>query len=169
MSVDTAQPATRPAPAAEPARHKPPKGFDRPRFLKLFTGVFFLVLFAPIAMVILFSFNSSRSLQDFQGFSLRWYEQFFETESLRDSLIASIEIALITMVVATVLGTAAGLRAGAGAHALVRRGQRADADPARHAGDRGRRLRACCSSRRSGSSSRSPRSCSRTSPSRSRT
>ena len=90
---------------AEPARRKPPKGFDRPRFLMVFTGLFFLVLFAPIALVILFSFNSSRSLQDFEGFSLRWYEQFFQSESLRDSLIASVEIALVTMVVATVLGT----------------------------------------------------------------
>ena len=68
-------------------------------------GVFFLFLFAPIALVVLFSFNSSRSLQDFQGFSTRWYETFFETESLRDSLIASIQIALVTMVVATILGT----------------------------------------------------------------
>jgi spermidine/putrescine transport system permease protein len=92
---------------AEPARQrKPPKGFDRPRFLTVFTGLFFLVLFAPIALVILFSFNSSRSLQEFDGFSLRWYELFFQSESLRNSLIASVEIALITMVVATVLGTA---------------------------------------------------------------
>ena len=49
----------------------------------------------PIVLVILFSFNSSRSLQNFEGFSLRWYETFFESESLRDSLIASIEIALV--------------------------------------------------------------------------
>ena len=106
-TVDTQ--AARSQPAArermEPAQRKPPKGFDRPRFLKVFTGVFFVVLFAPIALVILFSFNSSRSLQDFQGFSLRWYQQFFESASLRDSLIASVEIALVTMVVATVLGT----------------------------------------------------------------
>ena len=53
----------------------------------------------------LFSFNSSRSLQNFEGFSLRWYERFFEAKSLRSSLIASVEIALITMVVATLLGT----------------------------------------------------------------
>ena len=108
MSTVDAQPAARrPADGAraERAPGKPPKDFDRPRSLKVFVGVFFVVLFAPIAMVILFSFNSSRSLQDFQGFSLRWYEQFFESESLRDSLIASIEIALITMVVSTVLGT----------------------------------------------------------------
>jgi spermidine/putrescine transport system permease protein len=87
-------------------RRKPPKGFDRPRFLKLYTAVFFVFLFTPIVLVILFSFNSSRSLQDFEGFSWRWYETFFQSESLRDSLIASVEIALITMVISTVLGTA---------------------------------------------------------------
>ena len=105
MSVDVAQPAAPAGAQAEPARHRPPKDFDRPRFLKVFTGIFFLFLFAPIALVVLFSFNSSRSLQDFQGFSLRWYEQFFGSESLRDSLLASLEIALVTMVVATALGT----------------------------------------------------------------
>ncbi len=102
--TEAQQPAAR-APAA-PAPSKPPKAFDRPRFLKFFTGLFFVVLFAPIFLVILFSFNSSRSLQNFDGFSLRWYETFFQSESLRNSLIASIEIALVTMVVATVLGTA---------------------------------------------------------------
>jgi spermidine/putrescine transport system permease protein len=95
----------RPAADARRAPGKPPKGFDRPRFLKLFMGVFFVFLFAPIVLVVLFSFNSSRSLQDFQGFSLRWYETFFESESLRDSLVASLQIALLTMLIATVLGT----------------------------------------------------------------
>jgi spermidine/putrescine transport system permease protein len=106
-TVESPPAASRPAAGGrvEPSRRRPPKGFDRPRFLRVFTGIFFIVLFAPIGLVILFSFNSSRSLQDFEGFSLRWYEQFFESPSLRDSLIASIEIALVTMVVATVLGT----------------------------------------------------------------
>ena len=81
------------------------RAVDRPRFLRVFVALFFVVLFAPIVLVILFSFNSSRSLQQFDGFSLRWYETFFESESLRDSLVASIQIALITMVIATVLGT----------------------------------------------------------------
>jgi spermidine/putrescine transport system permease protein/putrescine transport system permease protein len=105
VTTEVADAPAPPARAARPARRKPPKDFDRPRFLKVYVGVFFLVLFAPIVLVMLFSFNSSRSLQQFDGFSLRWYEQFFESESLRDSLIASIQIALITMVVATVLGT----------------------------------------------------------------
>ncbi len=84
---------------------KPPKDFDRPRFLRVFTGLFFVFLFAPIVLVMLFSFNSTKSLQRFEGFSFRWYEQFFESESLRDSLLASVQIALVTMLVATVIGT----------------------------------------------------------------
>ena len=83
----------------------PPKDFDRPRFLRLYTALFFVFLFSPIALVILFSFNSTKSLQNFDGFSTRWYEQFFESESYRDSLAASIQIALITMVIATIIGT----------------------------------------------------------------
>jgi spermidine/putrescine transport system permease protein len=82
-----------------------PRDFDRPRFLPWFTGVFYLFLFAPIALVVVFSFNSSKSLQKLDGFSFRWYERFFESESLRSSLMASVEIALVTMVVSTFLGT----------------------------------------------------------------
>jgi spermidine/putrescine transport system permease protein len=107
VSTVESRPTAPARPAAEAARApgRPPKEFDRPRFLKFFMGVFFLFLFAPIALVVLFSFNSSRSLQDFQGFSTRWYETFFESESLRDSLVASLEIALVTMVIGTILGT----------------------------------------------------------------
>ena len=84
---------------------KAAKPFDRPRFLKAFTALFFLFMFAPIALVVLFSFNSTKSLQNFEGFSLTWYEAFFGSESLRDSLLASVQIALVTMLVATALGT----------------------------------------------------------------
>jgi len=101
------------APAPDPpvevgrasAPSKPPKPFDRPRFLPVFTGVFFIFMFAPIFIVALFSFNSSKSLQRFEGFSLEWYRRFFEDESLRESLVASIQIATVTMLAATALGT----------------------------------------------------------------
>ena len=83
----------------------PAKAFDRPRFLRVYTALFFVFLFAPIVLVVLFSFNSTKSLQNFDGFSTRWYEQFFQSESYRDSLAASVQIALITMVVATAIGT----------------------------------------------------------------
>ncbi|MEA2362229.1 MAG: spermidine/putrescine transport system permease protein [Thermoleophilaceae bacterium] len=98
--------AERPAAIApERASARPPKDFDRPRFLRVFAWIFYLFMFAPIALVVLFSFNSSRSLQNFEGFSFTWYDRFFSSESLRSSLIASIEIAAVTMVVATTLGT----------------------------------------------------------------
>ena len=83
----------------------PPKPFDRPRFLPVFTGLFFVFLFSPIVIVALFSFNSTKSLQRFEGFSLEWYRRFFEDESLRESLVASIQIATVTMIAATALGT----------------------------------------------------------------
>jgi spermidine/putrescine transport system permease protein len=86
-------------------RRRRRKGFDRPRFLRLFTGLVYVFLFAPIVVVILFSFNSEKSLQVFDGFSLRWYEDFLNDPTLRQSLFASLEIAVATMVIATVLGT----------------------------------------------------------------
>jgi len=80
--------------------------FDKPRFLRLWTGLVYLYLFIPIFVVIVFSFNSQKSLQVMEGLSFRWYEEFWNDPTLRDSLFISIEIALITMLVATVVGTA---------------------------------------------------------------
>jgi len=100
--------AERPVEVAEqPAvrRRRRPRGFDRPRTLWVITGIVYTFLFAPILIVILFSFNSAKSLQTFDGFSLRWYREFFADESLRTSLFTSIEIAAVTTVVATLLGT----------------------------------------------------------------
>jgi spermidine/putrescine transport system permease protein len=75
------------------------------RALRLYTAAFYAFMFMPLVVVVLFSFNSVRSVQNFEGFSLEWYTAFWENESLRGSLLASLEIALATMIVATVLGT----------------------------------------------------------------
>ena len=87
------------------SRRERRRDFDRPRFLRVFFIVFMFFTFAPIAIVALFSFNSTRSLQNFTGFSFQWYDEFFSNVGLRESLMASVEIALVTMVVATALGT----------------------------------------------------------------
>jgi spermidine/putrescine transport system permease protein len=87
------------------SRRERRRDFDRPRFLRAFFLVFLFFSFAPIAIVALFSFNSTPSLQNFSGFSLQWYDEFLSSAGLRESLLASIEIATVTMVVATVLGT----------------------------------------------------------------
>jgi len=93
------------ATAAEGRRPPRPRPFDQPRFLAVFTALVFLYLFAPIFVVFLFSFNSKRSTQIFGSFSIRWYQVLIHDSSMLASLAASIEIAFITMLVATVIGT----------------------------------------------------------------
>lgn len=80
--------------------------FYKPRFLKFFTGLVFLYLFIPIVIVIVFSFNSQKSLQVMEGLSFRWYTEFFNDPTLMDSLQTSVQIALIVMVISTIVGTA---------------------------------------------------------------
>jgi spermidine/putrescine transport system permease protein/putrescine transport system permease protein len=101
--------ATEPLPGAtaKPARRRRDRqrDFDRPRFLRFYVAFAYLFLAAPILVVILFSFNAERSLQNFTGFSLRWYEEFLNDSTLRESLFASLQIAVATMVIGTILGT----------------------------------------------------------------
>ncbi|MBX7190166.1 MAG: hypothetical protein K1X27_11310, partial [Solirubrobacterales bacterium] len=80
--------------------------FYKPRFLRVFTGLVYLYLFIPIVIVIVFSFNSAKSLQVMQGVSLRWYSDFFNDPTLMDSLVTSVQIAVLTMVISTIVGTA---------------------------------------------------------------
>lgn len=89
---------------AEPGR-KRRSGFDRPRFLWVLYTAICLYLFVPILVVIVYSFNSSKSLQVFSGLSFRWYRTFWNDPDIKNSLVASFEVAAVTMVVATVLGT----------------------------------------------------------------
>ncbi len=91
--------------SAVATRRKAPRGFDRPRFLWLLYGFALLYLFVPILVVIVFSFNSTRSLSSLDGLSTRWYSTFFHDTSVTQPLYASLKIAAITTVVATLLGT----------------------------------------------------------------
>lgn len=111
MSVDAASEAGRVAVERKGAgeRTKPPKDFDRPRFLRAFTWLVYLWLFLPIAVVVVFSFNGQRSLSVMKGVSLQWYEKFWNDPTLVASLQASLEIAAVTMVGGTILGTALAL------------------------------------------------------------
>ena len=71
----------------------------------MITALVFVYLFAPILVVTWFSFNSKRSLNVFGTPSLKWYDELIHDPIITGSLFASIEIALITMVVSTVIGT----------------------------------------------------------------
>lgn len=66
-------------------------------------------LYLPIAVLIVYSFNSSKSRSVWSGFSLKWYKELFADELIMSSLANTLIIALIASVVATILGTAAGV------------------------------------------------------------
>ncbi|HET8599607.1 MAG TPA: ABC transporter permease [Segeticoccus sp.] len=74
-----------------------------------FTALFFAVLYLPIAVVVLFSFNSSKSLAVFHGFSTRWYHAFFQDAELTGSVVTSLEIGAVAMIGSVVLGVLLGV------------------------------------------------------------
>ena len=69
------------------------------------TVLFFAWLYLPILTVALFSFNDTKSLSAFSGFSTRWYVDFFNNAALIESLVASLGIALVAAIGSLVLGT----------------------------------------------------------------
>ena len=76
----------------------------KPRLGVLFTVAFFAVLYLPIGVVVLFSFNAKKSLDVFDGFSLRWYAKFAHDSALTGSVLTSLEISAVAMAGSVVLG-----------------------------------------------------------------
>ena len=72
------------------------------KIILILTMLFF---YLPILYIIVFSFNDSRSLTKFSGFSLRWYEKMFADSTMMEAVLYTIIIALIATVVSTVVGT----------------------------------------------------------------
>ena len=72
---------------------------------KCYIGLIFLLLYVPILVLIVFSFNESGSLAEFSGFSFMWYEELFNDEEALSSLMNSLILAVSSSVIATVIGT----------------------------------------------------------------
>ena len=66
-------------------------------------------LYVPMVMLIVYSFNYSKIVPVWGGFSTRWYVTLFESEEVWDALILSVQIAMVNATFATLLGTLAGL------------------------------------------------------------
>ena len=66
-----------------------------------------IFLYAPILVLIVFSFNESKSRAFFTGFTFKWYQQLFENELIMTSLFNSLLIALLASVISAVVGTMA--------------------------------------------------------------
>ena len=81
-------------------------GFKKNKLISyLFIGFALLFFYLPILLMIIFSFNDSRSLSSWQGFSLRWYVQLFRDREIVEVVINTTVVALISTAVATVVGT----------------------------------------------------------------
>ena len=77
------------------------------RAAKIYTALIFVFLFAPIAILLVFSFNEAKSLSVFSGFSLKWYQELFRDGETLNALKNTLILAVIASVVSTAMGTAA--------------------------------------------------------------
>jgi ABC-type spermidine/putrescine transport system permease subunit II len=74
-----------------------------------YSALVYFLLFAPIAVVIVYAFNSGRYVALWDGFSTKWFSQALDDEAVTSSIGRSFRIAIATAIVSTVLGTAAAL------------------------------------------------------------
>lgn len=74
---------------------------------KVYMTLIFLFLYAPIAVLVAFSFNDSRIFGSWTGFSLKWYEALFNNSAILAAVRTTLIVASITTVVSTIIGTLA--------------------------------------------------------------
>ncbi len=85
------------------------------KLAKLFPNIYLFAMMAflylPIIYVVIFSFNDSKSLTNFTGFSFQWYEKMFNDRTMMEAIYYTVVIAVIATVVSTIVGvlTAIGL------------------------------------------------------------
>lgn len=94
------------------------------RASKIYTAIVMVFLFAPIAILLLFSFNDGKSLSVFSGFSLKWYQELFRDGDTLNSVKNTLILACAAAAIATVMGTAASV----GIHKLRKKYVRAAVD-----------------------------------------
>ena len=78
-------------------------------WLTAFSALIYVFLFAPIVVLIIFSFNKARRGLVWQGFTFDWYPKLFSNNELLDALFVTLEVALVAVVVSTVIGSLLGL------------------------------------------------------------
>lgn len=69
----------------------------------------FLFLYAPILVLVVFSFNASKSKAVWAGFSLEWYRQLFQNDMILNALWVTLAVSALAAVISTILGTAAAI------------------------------------------------------------
>ncbi|HET9347128.1 MAG TPA: ABC transporter permease [Candidatus Limnocylindrales bacterium] len=82
---------------------------ERNPWLSAYALLVYAFLFAPIVVLIIFSFNDARRGLVWRGFTLEWYPRLFSNDELLDALVVTLEVAVVAVLVSTVLGTLLGL------------------------------------------------------------
>ena len=75
----------------------------------MFTVLVYLFLYAPIVLLIVFSFNATKSNRVWGGFSLQWYLELFQNDRLLGAVRTTVILSVLAAVIATILGTAAAI------------------------------------------------------------
>jgi len=76
---------------------------------KIYLSLVLMFLYIPIFVLIVFSFNETKSRSVFSGFTLEWYEKLFNNEIIISSLVNTIIIAVLASILSTILGTLAAI------------------------------------------------------------
>ncbi|ENZ02170.1 hypothetical protein HMPREF1092_01405 [Clostridium thermobutyricum] len=74
-------------------------------FKKFYLAIIFIFLYAPIVTLIVFSFNESKSMARWTGFTLDWYKSLFQNDTLLEALYYTVLIAIVASIIATIIGT----------------------------------------------------------------
>lgn len=80
-----------------------------PALSRVFNGLVFLFLYLPIMVLIIFSFNDSKSRTVWSGFSFHWYTELFHDEEILSAFSTTLTVSVLASVIATILGTAAAI------------------------------------------------------------
>ncbi len=72
---------------------------------KSYLFIIFLFLYTPIITLIIFSFNESKTMGKWTGFTLKWYKELFNNDRLMSALYYTILIAVLASIIATIVGT----------------------------------------------------------------
>lgn len=76
---------------------------------RVYTALIYIFLYAPIVILIVFSFNESKSRGSFTGFTLKWYSMLFNDRQIMRSMYYTLLVAVIASAVSTFLGTLAAI------------------------------------------------------------
>ena len=76
-------------------------------FGNIFIALIYFILYAPLLVMVFFSFNDAKSTTVFSGFSLRWYAELFSSSNTMTALRNTLVLAVTSALIATVIGTAA--------------------------------------------------------------